>query len=60
MSVITDVKAVPHRRATHETAAAQQLLRLYELTPEELDSIRAYGMIVIPRVASRPRGRPAL
>jgi rsbT co-antagonist protein RsbR len=50
MTVITDVKAAPQRGARYEAAGAQQLLRLYEITSEDLDSIRAYGLLVIPRV----------
>jgi rsbT co-antagonist protein RsbR len=50
MSVITDIKPAPHRGAGHEAGAAQRLLRLYEITAEDLESIRAFGLLVVPRV----------
>src|SRR4029453_9669827 len=34
----------------HEESTPEQLLKLYEITSEDLESIRAYGKIVTPRL----------
>ncbi len=57
MSVITDVKATPPRgMAAHGATVAHQLLRLYEISPEDLEHIRAFGLLIIPRVHDYVQG----
>jgi rsbT co-antagonist protein RsbR len=51
MSVTSDGKTSPHRTTSHEATAPEQLLKLYEITSEDLESIRAYGKLFTPRVS---------
>mgnify|MGYP003575670728 FL=1 len=47
---MTDQQMSPRRATGHEVTAAEQLLKLYEITTEDQENIRAYGRVVTPRV----------
>ena len=47
---MTDQQMSPRRATGHEVTAAQQFLKLYEITTEDQEHIRAYGKVVSPRV----------
>jgi rsbT co-antagonist protein RsbR len=38
------------RANNHDSSTPEQLLKLYEITPEDLESIRAFGKLVTPRL----------
>lgn len=57
MSVITDVKAGSlHRGHGQGGSQALHLLKLYEITPEDLENIRAFGLLVVPRIHEYVQG----
>jgi rsbT co-antagonist protein RsbR len=51
MRVTNDRKTSPYGATSHEERTPEQLLKLYEITSEDLESIRAYGKVVTPRLS---------
>src|SRR5262245_8200729 len=50
MSVASYEKMSSRRANSHDATTPDQLLKLYQITADDLESIRAYGKLVTPRV----------
>ena len=48
MRVTNDRKTSPYGATSHEESTPEHLLKLYEITSEDLENIRAYGKLVTP------------